>query len=165
MTEETKQTEMVEEEQEVEHTEEATEEEFDKERAMNTIRQLREIERKAKKDGKRLAELEAEQQKRKEAEMTELERLQKQLEATQAKLNAAELERRKSEIARKVGLPDVLASRLVGESNEDLEADAKWLLETLPKQNKVNLEATNPNGATETKKESDAERRRRLGLA
>ena len=49
------------------------------------------------------------------------------------------------ETAEKVGLPLVFADRLKGETPEELEADAKQILEALPKTPKPpNVSATNP---------------------
>jgi hypothetical protein len=69
------------------------EEAFDKERAMATIKNLREIEKKAKALEKRNAELEANEQKRKDAELSETERLKVQLarEQTEHQKTVAEM--------------------------------------------------------------------------
>src|SRR5260221_13357608 len=57
---------------------EPVEEPFDKDRAMRTIQQLREIEKKAKQDNKELERLKADEQKRLDAQLSETERLTKQ---------------------------------------------------------------------------------------
>ena len=63
--------------------------EFDRERAMATIENLRKIERQAKKDQKELERLKAEKQKREEAEQTELERAQAAADAAQKRVDEA----------------------------------------------------------------------------
>lgn len=67
----------------------------------------------------------------------EWEKVAKQNEAKlaelQAQLHAREVMDLKRSIAEKIGLPVSLAARLVGETEKDLETDAKALLETLPK--------------------------------
>jgi hypothetical protein len=51
----------------------------------------------------------------------------------EAQLKARELNDLKRTIAERVGIPLALAARLIGDTEKDLEADAKALLETLPK--------------------------------
>lgn len=97
----------------------------------------------------------------------EWEKLAKQREAELAKLSgdlkARELNDLKRGIAEKIGLPSQLAARLVGETAEDIEADAKALLETLPKPPKPGAGPvlTNP-GSNATPQNSDAEMEQRL---
>lgn len=109
----------------------------------------------------KLQRLEADEKKRQEAELSELEKANKkaaELEAENRKLRTDSL---KAQIAAKVGLPGALASRLQGETPEEIEADAKEILDTLPKPAAIN--ATNPGGGN-TVKETDAERKHRLGI-
>lgn len=63
------------------------------------------------------------------AEMTEAERLKKDLETAQAERLALLRER----VAAKHGLPDALANRLQGMTQEEMEADAAELAKALPK--------------------------------
>ena len=74
------------------------------------------------------------------------EKLQGQL--TEAEQKAAELEaaRLRETVARKHNLPDALAERLRGETEEDLEADAKTLLEAMPKPAAPNTTTDATNG-------------------
>lgn len=137
-------------------------EEFDKTRAMALIEKLRAESRELSKFRKRAEELEATEAKRKEAELTELQKVQKRAEEAEARLKAAERRMLCDEIARKLGLPPQLAGRLQGETPEEIEADAKQLLEVIPKKTAPSLNPTNPGGPTGG--ESDAERRRRLGI-
>jgi hypothetical protein len=60
-------------------------------------------------------------------------------------------------------LPAVFANRILGETPEDMEVDARAMLASLPKPAAPKVGATNPtDGRPQT--ETDAERKRRLGL-
>lgn len=98
---------------------------------------------------KKLEELEAAEQKRAEAEMTELQKAQKEAAEFKEQLANEKLARMRLEVAKKAGLPDVFTDRLRGETPEELEDDAKAILEALPKaaKNPV-LNPTNPGGDT-----------------
>ena len=78
-----------------------------------------------------------------EQRQTELDALNKEV----AKIKRENLQR---EIAEQTGLPSALASRLKGETKEELEEDAKTLLETLPKKEakpkSPGFHPTNPGG-------------------
>ena len=87
---------------------------------------------------------------------------EKELAEARSLLAQNKLADEKRKAATKVGLPDAFASRLIGDTPEALEADAKALLETLPKAPKPSPGGiTNPAGA-ETVGETDAEKRKRL---
>ena len=113
---------------------------------------LEEAERRAKNKAdeadrhfKTLAKFEQEEAKRKEAEMTEIERANKHAQELEAKVRQLEISKLQHDIAAKVGLPAIYADRLKGETPEELEADAKLLLEAQPKQKAApNTGATNP---------------------
>lgn len=136
------------------------EEEFDKERAMNTIRQLREIEKKAKADAKELEKLKAEEQKRKDAELSEVERLKKQAdELTKAKADL-ELSIMRRDVISETGLPAVFADRLKGATKEEMLADAETLKKSLPQIKQPGQTVTNPGNASQT--ETEAQMRERL---
>lgn len=81
--------------------------------------------------------------------MTETEKATKRAAELEAKLKAYERTEAQRKVAEKVGLPAALATRLQGETPEELEADAKALLETLPKPTKPapGINATNPGNA------------------
>jgi hypothetical protein len=64
---------------------------------------------------------------------------QAKLEQAEARTRAAELATLRRQVADKIGLPATLAERLHGETAEDLEADAKTLLASLPKPAAPNL--------------------------
>jgi hypothetical protein len=128
---------------------------------------LKEANKEAATRRKRLEELETAEAKRKEAELSEVEKLQNALkEATQ---KAAKLERDTlaRTIAEKVGLPSALATRLQGDTPEDMEADAKSLLEAMPKPQPTEPAKpkspgiTNP-GANGSTQETLAQKRARL---
>lgn len=111
---------------------------------------------------KKLAKFEQEEAKRKEAEMTEIELANKRAQELEAKVRQLEINKLQHDIATKVGLSAVFADRIRGETPEEMEADARILLEAQPKQKAApNSGATAP-GANVTTTESDADRRRRL---
>ncbi len=135
---------------------------FDKERAMETIKKLRETEKQAKKDRAELERLRQLEEDRKKAEMTESDRLKAELEQLRANLKQQSIQNQQRKVAAKVGLPDEFAELLKGETPEEMESHAKRLLEAMPKQKAApNSGVTAPGDKTVTG-ESDAERRRRL---
>ena len=124
---------------------------YDAARAMRTIEKLRAEIKELKPKAKQAEELSAAEKQRKEAEMTELQKLQVALEKAQAELKAAKLSELKREIAAKVELPLVFADRLHGETAEELEADAKKIMEALPKVPKPPpVSPTSPGAGAET---------------
>lgn len=119
---------------EVKNTPEATAdvtEEFDKDRAMDTIRKLRDVEKQYKQEKKELERLKADEARRKEAEMSETEKLKARADKLEAELTQERSERLRLKVASKYNL-DALASRLKGETEEELEADAQELAKLLP---------------------------------
>jgi len=163
MADEQQATETVEEasETQAETVEQETQEEFDAERAMATIKKLRQFEKEAKALEKENAALKAAEQKRKEAEMSEIDRLKAQNERTEAELERLRTNDTKRRIASEVGLPDLLALRIQGEDEDAMKTDAKKLLEAMPKAVKIKETGGNP-GSGLIVKETDEERRRRL---
>jgi uncharacterized protein YdaU (DUF1376 family) len=87
-----------------------------------------------------------------------------ELEKAQADLKARDLLDRKRAIAEKVSLPAALASRLIGETDEEIEADAVALLATIPKQPPAHSGAVLNPGANGSTGETDEQRRLRLNL-
>lgn len=143
---------------------EQPEEPFDKDRAMKTINNLREVEKQAKKDAKELEALRAKEQQRAEAELTESQKLQKQnaeIAAENARLKAEKLQR---EVAEEANLPSIFADRIKGATKEEMLLDAKKLAEALPKEptKKVppRVPPTNPDNANAN--ETEAQKRERL---
>lgn len=112
---------------------------------------------------KELERAAAEQKAKEQAEMTELQKATAKAAELEAELNTLKQNDKKREIAAKVGLPPALALRLVGATDEELEADAKAILASLPKPAAPNTGATAP-GANGRQGETPAERRARLGF-
>ena len=94
------------------------------------------------------------------------EQRQAELDEATAKVKAAEVLELKRQAASKHRIPDALIERLKGETVEEIEADAAQLAELLPEARKVppKLQPTNPSGNSAISGESEAEKRRRLGL-
>lgn len=114
---------------------------------------LKQANREAAERRVKLEAFEKAEQERKQAEMTELEKLQAQLKDAQSQLERRALEDTKARIAKDVGLPDALAARIQGANEDEMKADAAKLLEALPKPSKNPVLATNPGagaGAGET---------------
>ena len=128
-------------------------EEFDAARAMDLIKKLRGEIKELTPKAKKAAELEAIEAKRREAEMTEVEKLNKQLTEAQSRLKHAEHVENQRAAAEKVGLPATFAKRIMGETPEEMEADAKEILESLPKPEKraPAISPTNPSGGVQGK--------------
>ncbi len=89
---------------------------------------------------------------RKQSEMSELEKAQARIAELEGEIKARKSKDAKLEAAKKVGLPETFASRLQGETPEELEADAKLILEALPKPEKPapGIQPTNPPEGTTT---------------
>ena len=135
-------------------------EEWDKDRAMDTIKKLREIEKQAKKDQKEFERLKADEQKRIEAQMSETERLQKQLAEFQQKNAELETNMLRRDVIVETGLPPQFADRLKGSTREELLEDAKSLASILPKHSQKSQAITNPADASLN--ETEAQKRERL---
>lgn len=139
----------------------AEDEAFDKDRAMATIKKLRDIEDQAKKDKKELDALKAEAQKRADAELSETERLKKQATELAEKNAKLESDLWRSKAISATGLPDTFSDRLKGSTEAEILADAQELAKILPAQKVApRLQATNPANATQN--ETDAQQRERL---
>lgn len=119
-------------------------------------------EQEAERHFKKLQSFEKAEQDKKDAELSELEKEKKHAATLEAENKKIKLDLLKQQTASKLGLPEILANRLQGETPEEIEADAKQLLETLPKKPN-STSATNPGGDRQVA-ESDAERKRRLGI-
>lgn len=135
---------------------------YDEARAMELIRKQREELKQAKKAAAELEKYRKAEEERKQAEMTESERLKAELAKAQAELKQSQLDVMKRQSAATTGLPPAFADRLKGETLEELEADAKVILDALPKQKAApNSGATIPgeNGKPE---ETWAQKKQRL---
>ena len=117
---------------------------FDKERAMATIKKLREQEKKAIKLEKELNVFREQEEQRKLGEMSEIDRLKLEKQEADRKLYQLTQEKLRHDIAKKVNLPEGLADRIKGETPEEIESDALSLLESLPKPGAPKTSATNP---------------------
>lgn len=69
------------------------------------------------------------------------EKQQKDLEAAAAKVKAMELQSLRQTVAAKVGLPAAFVDRLRGETEAEIEADAKSILAIIPKPTAPNINA------------------------
>ena len=116
---------------------------------------------------KKLDAYEAEEQKRKEAEMSEIDLLKQKVAESEAVANQLKLESHQRAAAEKVGLPSVFANRIQGETLEDMEADAKALFDALPVKPVVKpvVGITNPGLTGMNSGETAEQRNKRLGLA
>ena len=136
-------------------------ESFDEARAMELIRKQREELKQAKKAAAELERYKLEEEKRKQAEMTESERLKAELDKARGELKAKTVRTMQIEVAAKVGIPAALSDRLKGETLEEMEEDAKAILDMLPKQKAApNTGATNPGDKAGTEPDFEAEHKR-----
>lgn len=124
---------------------------------------LKDANREAADRRKKLEAYETAEKQRQEAEMSETDKLKRALEEREAELNRLQLDNLKRAIAQETGLPPALATRLQGSTEDELKADAKALLETIPKAapNAPKLGATNPGGGA-SGGETEAQRRARI---
>jgi hypothetical protein len=112
---------------------------------------------------KKLSKFEEQEKLIKEAQLSDIEKANKKAAELEVKVKQLETNQLKLSIAAKIGLPESLALRLQGETPADIEADAKAILETLPKKPAATGSPTNPGGGSQPV-ETDAERRKRLGI-
>lgn len=135
---------------------------FDEQRAMELIRKQREELKQAKKEAAELERYRKAEEARKQAEMSETERLKAELDQMRGELKVKAVRTMQIEVAAKLGLPTALSDRLHGETLEEMEEDAKAILELLPKQKAApNAGATNP-GEQASKEETRAQKLQRL---
>jgi hypothetical protein len=122
------------------------------------------MEKEAAAAAKKLAAYEKAEEERRQAELTDLQKAQEKAEKAEAELQVTKLTIVRRDIAAAVGLPAAVADRLKGETVDEIEADAKALLEALPKNEKKapNINPTNPGGATQS--ETLSQKKQRLGL-
>lgn len=137
-------------------------EEFDKERALETIKKLRQFEKQSKALEKKLADYESKEREREEAKLSETDKLKRQLAEKDAALRSLERAAMQRKAAEAAGLPSAFAERLKGETPEELEADANALKEVLPKAQPPNVGATNPGSNATGQGETYEQRRARI---
>lgn len=126
----------------------------------DTRKALAKANREAAQRRKKLETYEKADQERKEAELSEMEKLQKQLADREAKLNELNLKELQRSIAEDVGLPPALAKRIQGDNEESMREDAKALLEAMPKKASIKSATTNPTDGKQGK--TDDQRRAEL---
>jgi hypothetical protein len=138
--------------------------EFDKERAMKTIHNLREQEKEWKKQQKELEQYRAEKASRENAELSEAERLKKENAELIAYRDRLQADVWRRDVATEAGIPPALASRIQGATRDEMLADAQKLAEVLPQSTTTKtppkVPPTNPGGATTN--ETEAQMRERL---
>jgi hypothetical protein len=139
----------------------ADEDEFSRDRAMNTILNLRKAEKEWKRKEKELQELQLKEQERKQSELTDIERMKQRADQLEAELKAERQGRLRLQVAAEYSLPEALAIRLQGESLDELKADAEQLAKLLPKPQKN--PSQNPTDIGDGQKgETDAQKRARI---
>ena len=133
--------------------------EFDKMQAA-----LKEANKEAATRRKQLEALEADKKAREDAELSEKDKLAKRLQEAEHQLKTFSFREMQRQAAEKAGLPSAFVSRLQGETLEELEADAKAILEALPKPEKPSpgVHPTNPPAATQAET-TEAKKARLLG--
>lgn len=122
------------------------------------------MEKEAAAAAKKLAAYEKAEEERKQAEMSELEKANARAAKAEADLKAKDIAILRRDVASKIGLPSALADRLKGETADEIEADAKALLETLPKAEKKQPAISPTNPANGSLSETNEQKKTRLGL-
>lgn len=144
--------------------------EYDPLGALALIKKLRPYEQTAADLQKKVDDFTAAEQKRKDDELSatdkaikERDEFKDKYESTLSELETLKINNQKREIAELVGLPPAFALKITGATPEEMEADAKAMKDAMPKGAKISTTSPGPNAFADTN-ESDAERRRRLGL-
>jgi len=136
---------------------------FDPERAMALIEKLQNENKELKPKAKLADELTAEQQKIKDAQMSELEKANKRALELEVELKAITRREMQRAAAEKAKLPMEFAERLRGETQEELEADAMKLLTVIPKAPALKTDVTNPGGGSQVTETREQKRERLKG--
>jgi hypothetical protein len=127
-----------------------------------SLEEAKKLRREAQSLRGRLAKFEEAEKQRQEAELSELDKLKKQLAEKEAALKLQAHKDLQRQAADKVGLPALFAERLKGETLEELEEDAKVILEALPKAQKPQVGPTNPGSNATGQGETDEQRLARI---
>ena len=125
----------------------------------NVQKALKEANAESAKRRKQLEAYETTEKVKKEAELSEMDKLRNQLAETEARAKLYERQQAQRTAAEKIGLPAAFADRLKGETPEELEADAKSILELMPKTKSASPGSFNPginNMPTETRAQKKA---------
>jgi len=143
--------------------------EYDPQGALDLIHKLRPYEKKTADLEAELAKYKAEETKRKQDELSAIEKAElerddfkQKYEGSQKELEDLKIENQKREIADEVGLPAAFALRIKGATPDEMRTDAKELLGAMPKA-RPTTSTTNP-GQNTLDKESWADQAKRLGL-
>lgn len=120
------------------------------------------IEKENVKAQKRLETFEKQEQDRENAAKSELQKAQDRADKAEKEAKDVKLDLLRRDVAEKVKLPSAFASRIQGDTVEDMTEDAKALLAAMPVPVPPKLPPTNP-GAPQTG-ETRAERKARLGI-
>jgi hypothetical protein len=103
------------------------------ESAEDLARRLRNKEEEAARLHKKVEKFEADEAERKKSAMTEKEQAEERAQKAEAKARELETKQAQRDAAEKVGLPTAFADRIKGDTPEAMEADARMLLENMPK--------------------------------
>ena len=133
-------------------------EKFDAAKAQQLIAKLRGKVRELEPKAKKADELAEAENKRKEAEMTELQKAQKLIDDLTAKTKAADLRELRRKVGEEAKLPAAIYELLPEMDEDAMKAKAKELAAALPKP-QPGLSPTNPGGNSE---ETLAEKKARL---
>lgn len=131
---------------------------FDPERAQKTIESLRDEIKALKPKAKLADELTEAEKKRKEAEMTELQKLEVKLHELEAENKTTKLSLLRSKVGTKFNLPTEIAELLPDLPEAEMEAKAEALAKAIPAKQAPNLNPNNP-GANNNAKVSDEDRK------
>jgi hypothetical protein len=118
-------------------------------------------------EAKKKAELELEayrkaEEDRKQADLTETEKAKHRAERAEAEAKELKTKQAQRDAAEKVGLPTAFADRVKGDTPEAMEADARMLLENMPKAPKKPGPTPASSPAEGTQATTDDERRKFL---
>lgn len=123
---------------------------------------LKEANKEAAQRRKIIEQYEAKEKEKRDAELSEIEKANKRAEEAEAKAQRLERESLQRKSAEAIGLPSAFAERIKGSTLEEMQEDAKQLLEAMPNKVAPKLQANNPG--SQPAGESDKEKRERLGL-
>ena len=123
---------------------------------------LKKANREAAERRKKLDGYESAEAARKEAEMSETDKLNKRLADAEKRAKEAELQLLRRDVAAKYALPAALVDRLRGSDMEELEEDAKSLVAALPKPPAPNINSGTGNGRVPTPGVMDEQAKREL---
>jgi hypothetical protein len=132
------------------------------ESAEDLARRLRNKEEEAARLHKKVEKFEADEAERKKSAMTEKEQAEERAQKAEAKAKELETKQAQRDAAEKVGLPTAFADRVKGDTPEAMEADARMLLENMPKVPKKPGPTPASSPAEGTQATTDDERRKFL---